>query len=1525
MRPRRYQLALTLCLFSCLQASAAIHYVDVNSTSPASPFTTWATAATNIQSAVDVSNPGDQIVVNDGVYQAGARVTSDGTTNRVVVTQPVTLQSVNGPAATLIDGGKMMRCAYLTNGAVLMGFTLTNGNAGNGGGLYCTSTNALISNCTVISNTATSGGGVYSGTLTNCNLSGNSCPVTGGNGAGATGSILNNCTLSANATGRAYPNSTGASSGGGASGCALNNCALSGNSSYGAGASGGGATACTLNNCTVTGNFADYGPGGAYNCAMTNCTISNNRSDYSGGGVTGGNLNNCVISGNNTGYGGGAYYGATLYNCTLSGNYASYGGGEEECTLINCLLTGNTAGGYGGGAYYGTLINCTVAGNTAQPTFGGYGGGAYNATLDNCIVYYNNGGSSGANDYSCTLNYCCTPTATGSGNISAAPSFDGNYGLQSGSPCIDAGTNAYVTTVLDLAGNLRIANGIVDIGAYEFQTANPLTVSVTASLTNVPVAYPVTLTGIFSKGQSDSWNFGDGAVVSNAFTVSHTWATAGDYTVVLTIFDTSNPAGTSASVTIHVKNQIIYYVNPASTTALAPYDSWNTAATNIQSAIDAALPVSRSLVLVTNGTYASGGRIVYGSLSNRVVINKPITVQSVKGPAVTIIQGNPVVGDAAARCVYLTNNAVLNGFTLIDGATRSAGDAIHENSGGAIWCEAATAAISNCVVSGNSAVFEGGGIYGGTIEYSTICSNSAVFAAGSGSGGGASSSVLNGCVLYRNFANSAGGGANNCTLDGCSLAANQAGLSGGGADSCTLNNCTLTGNRSATGGGANSCTLNNSIIYYNFSLNGPNYANGTLNYCSTTPSPGSGNGNTTAEPQLTDSAHISANSPCRGAGSTNYAFGTDIDGQPWLSPPSIGCDEYYGGAVTGPLSVSAQLDYTNLAAGFAANCAATIIGHAAVTVWNFGDGKTVTNEISVSHAWSAGGFYPVVLTAYNDSYPAGVNVTNTVHVVNNPVHYVSLGSTNPAAPYFSWATAASNIQDAVDVAFGGSTILVTNGVYQTGGRIVYGSLSNRVVINKATTLRSVNGPAVTVIQGFQVPGTTNDDSAVRCVYMTNNTGLVGFTLTGGATRAAGDLVLEQAGGGIFCESSSAMISNCVLLDNAASESAGGSYQGTFSGCFFSGNWALNGNWNGFDEAGGGGALKAILNNCVLSNNAVSGNTGGGASYCTLSNCTLVGNSAYYGGGAYNSTLGNCLLTGNTGRGNGGGVDGGSLTDCVLQYNSCWWGGGAANATLNNCLVITNSAGDLGGGAVSCQLNNCTLVGNSAATDSGGANASTMDNCIALDNTAPTGSNYNYSTLSFCCTMPDPGGLGNITNAPLWVDPAHGNFRLQSNSPCINSARNAFAAPGPDLDGNSRIVGGTVDIGPYEYQTPASVISYAWLQQYGLPANGSADFADPDGDGMNNYQEWIAGTNPTNAQSVLKLTSAIQTNNPPGTVVIWQSVSGITYFLQSSTNLWLRPAFSTIQSNIVGQVGTTSYMDYGATNNGPWFYRVGVQY
>jgi hypothetical protein len=143
----------------------------------------------------------------------------------------------------------------------------------------------------------------------------------------------------------------------------------------------------------------------------------------------------------------------------------------------------------------------------------------------------------------------------------------------------------------------------------------------------------------------------------------------------------------------------------------------------------------------------------------------------------------------------------------------------------------------------------------------------------------------------------------------------------------------------------------------------------------------------------------------------------------------------------------------------------------------------------------------------------------------------------------------------------------------------------------------------------------------------------------------------------------------------------------------------------------------------------------------------------------------------------------------------------------------------------------------------------------------------------------------------------------------------------DLDGRPRIVGGTVDIGAYEFQPDVSGMFIGWLQRYGLATDGSADNADPDSDGLNNWQEWRCGTDPTNALSALRLLTP--TTAGTNLTITWQSVAGVSYFLERSFNLATPPAFTSLATNIPGQPGTTTYLDTNPAGSGPFFYRVGV--
>ncbi|HEY4416577.1 MAG TPA: hypothetical protein VGO57_12885 [Verrucomicrobiae bacterium] len=212
------------------------------------------------------------------------------------------------------------------------------------------------------------------------------------------------------------------------------------------------------------------------------------------------------------------------------------------------------------------------------------------------------------------------------------------------------------------------------------------------------------------------------------------------------------------------------------------------------------------------------------------------------------------------------------------------------------------------------------------------------------------------------------------------------------------------------------------------------------------------------------------------------------------------------------------------------------------------------------------------------------------------VLYVNLGNPTPLPPFQTWDTAATNIQDAIDVATNGDQILVTNGVYQSGGKVMAGDLTNRVALTKPVIVQSVNGPQMTSILGI---GATNGNTAIRCAWLTNKAALIGFTLMGGATRSSGDAFSLEAGGGAWCASSNALVSNCLIASNVAGQYGGGIYQGTANACLIVSN--------GTPTPFGGATYQSVLNNCtIVSNIAV------GAIYpVAMTNSIL-----YFNGGSY---------------------------------------------------------------------------------------------------------------------------------------------------------------------------------------------------------------------------------------------------------------------------------------------------------------------
>ncbi len=317
---------------------------------------------------------------------------------------------------------------------------------------------------------------------------------------------------------------------------------------------------------------------------------------------------------------------------------------------------------------------------------------------------------------------------------------------------------------------------------------------------------------------------------------------------------------------------------------------------------------------------------------------------------------------------------------------------------------------------------------------------------------------------------------------------------------------------------------------------------------------------------------------------------------------------------------------------------------------------------------------------------------------------------NPQIISITLYTNARTIQDMIDAAEDGDTVIIDPGVYMGDG--------NRDLDfkGKAITVRSVDPNDPDVVASTIIVCQGSESEPHRGFYFHNNeeadSVLAGFTITQG---------YQSRGGGIYCEHSSPTISNCVLVDNSA-EFGGGmhnSYSNTnVVNCTFIGNSAAD--W-------GGGITNR---NCTSS--------------LTVTNCTFNGNSASWGGGMRNytssTTVMNCTFSDNWARG--------------------WEGGGMSNRdggnpTLINCTFCGNSSTIRGGGIYSDEnssatVSNCILWENS---DQGGT-----DEWAQIDSDGPV------PLISYSCVQGwtgDWGGTGNTGANPLFTDAENDDYHLKS--------------------------------------------------------------------------------------------------------------------------------------------------------------------
>ena len=253
----------------------------------------------------------------------------------------------------------------------------------------------------------------------------------------------------------------------------------------------------------------------------------------------------------------------------------------------------------------------------------------------------------------------------------------------------------------------------------------------------------------------------------------------------------------------------------------------------------------------------------------------------------------------------------------------------------------------------------------------------------------------------------------------------------------------------------------------------------------------------------------------------------------------------------------------------------------------------------------------------------------------------------------------------------------------------------------------------------------------------------------------------------------------------------------------------------------------------------------GVARARINGFTIRGGQGLYGGGIYASSTNNGPIY---------------ISNCIIEKN----GGGnteaggiyiqaATNSMIYNTVVAKN-VGEVGGiyDVNGVQIWNCTIVSNvtldtTFGAVTGGSGAPNIRNSIIWSNGFGAidlyFANVDYST--FGSNEFVTSGLHNLSIDPILVNMLFGNYRLQTNSPVRGAGTPLpIGAAGPVRQ--SAPVNGRFDIGANQYtDTLGSGMQDDWEIKHGLSLTVNQASLDPDGDGVNNLQEYNSNTDPHN--------------------------------------------------------------------------------